>query len=42
MIFAKDKPGLAKTVKEVNQRAGLTNYDYTPKLVRIDEETDDE
>lgn len=42
MIFAKDKPGLARTVKEVDQRAGLSSTSYAPKLVRVDREGDDD
>lgn len=33
MFFAKDKPGLARSVREVNERAGLTPLDYMPRLV---------
>lgn len=33
MIFAKDVPGLATTVREVNEKAGLTAIDYMPHLV---------
>jgi hypothetical protein len=38
MLFAKDKPGLARTLKEVNERAGWTPFDYMPRLVPNGEE----
>jgi hypothetical protein len=36
MIFAKDKPGLARTVREVNKRAGWGPVYYMPRLVPDD------
>lgn len=41
MTFAKNKPGLARTVKEVNERAGLTQSDYMPRVVPNDDDDDD-
>lgn len=40
MIFAKNKPGLARTVKEVNERADLTQSDYMPHVVPNDDDDD--
>jgi hypothetical protein len=33
MAFAKDIPGLPRTVKEVDECAGLTPLDYLPRLI---------
>lgn len=41
MIFAKDKPGLARTVKEVNEKAGRGPLNYMPVLVRDSNYDDD-
>ena len=34
MFFAKDIPGLPRTVCEVNKRSGMTLLDYMPRLVK--------